>query len=84
MNTVERRLELLKLEGMGFNQVEIVKQLSQKHGCSDRTVYYDFENRANWQPTLQQLSDHEAILLKTVNRYEQIYREASIRLLTGT
>ncbi len=84
MNTVERRLELLKLEGMGFNQVEIVKQLSQKHGCSDRTVYYDFENRANWQPTLQQLSDHEAVLLKTVNRYEQIYREASIRLLTGT
>jgi transcriptional antiterminator len=84
VNTVERRLELLKLEGMGFNQVEIVKQLSQKHGCSDRTVYYDFENRANWQPTLQQLSDHEAILLKTVNRYEQIYREASIRLLTGT
>jgi hypothetical protein len=84
VNTVERRLELLKLEGMGFNQVEIVKQLSQKHGCSYRTVYYDFENRANWQPTLQQLSDHEAILLKTVNRYEQIYREASIRLLTGT
>jgi transcriptional antiterminator len=75
---------LLKLEGMGFNQVEIVKQLSQKHGCSDRTVYYDFENRASWQSTLQQLSDHEAILLKTVNRYEQIYREASVRLLTGT
>ena len=84
MNTVERRLELLKLEGIGFNQVEIVKQLSQKHACSDRTVYYDFENRASWQPTLQQLSDHEAILLKTVNRYEQIYREASVRLLTGT
>ena len=84
MRTVERRLELLKLEGMGFNQVEIVKQLSQKHGCSDRTVYYDFENRANWQPTLQQLSDPEAILLKIVNRYEQIYRQASIRLLTGT
>jgi len=84
VNTVERRLELLKLEGIGFNQVEIVKQLSQKHGCSDRTVYYDFENRASWQPTLQQLSDHEAILLKTVNRYEQIYREASVRLLTGT
>jgi len=84
LRTVERRLELLKLEGMGFNQVEIVKQLSQKHGCSDRTVYYDFEKRANWQPTLQQLSDPEAILLKIVNRYEQIYRQASIRLLTGT
>jgi len=72
------------MEGMGFNQAEIVKELSQKHRCSGRTVYYDFENRANWQPSLQQLTDHEAILLKTVNRYEQIYRQASVRLLTGT
>jgi hypothetical protein len=26
--------------------------------------------------------DHERVLLKVVNRYEQIYREASVRLLT--
>ena len=84
MNTVVRRLEMLKMEGMGFNQVEIVKELSVKYRCSDRTVYYDFENREDWQPALQQLDDHQAILLKTVNRYEQIYRQASVRLLTGT
>jgi transcriptional antiterminator len=84
LNTVVRRLELLKLEGMGFNQSEIVKELSEKHRCSERTVYYDFENREDWQPALQQLDDHQSILLKTVNRYEQIYRQASIRLLTGT
>ena len=84
MKTVARRLELLKMEGMGFNQSEIVKELSVKHRCSDRTVYYDFENRRDWQTSLQQLDDHESILLKTVNRYEQIYRQASVRLLTGT
>ena len=84
METVARRLEFLKLEGMGFNQSEIVKQLSEKHRCSERTVYYDFEKRGDWQPALQQLDDHQAILLKTVNRYEQIYRQASVRLLTGT
>ena len=84
MDTVARRLELLKLEGMGFNQSEIVKELSEKHRCSERTVYYDFENREDWQPALQQLDDHQSILLKTVNRYEQIYRQASVRLLTGT
>jgi transcriptional antiterminator len=84
VNTVARRLELLKLEGMGFNQSEIVKDLSEKHRCSERTVYYDFENREDWQPALQQLDDHQSILLKTVNRYEQIYRQASVRLLTGT
>jgi transcriptional antiterminator len=84
LDTVARRLELLKLEGMGFNQSEIVKELSEKHRCSERTVYYDFENREDWQPALQQLDDHQSILLKTLNRYEQIYRQASVRLLTGT
>ncbi len=84
MNTVARRLELLKLEGMGFNQSEIVKELSEKFQCSDRTVYYDFENREDWQPALQQLDNPQAILLKVVNRYEEIYRQASVRLLTGT
>ncbi len=69
---------------MGFDQSEIVKQLSEKYCCSDRNVYYDFETREDWQPALQQLGDHETILLKTVNRYEQIYRQASVRLLTGS
>ncbi len=83
LDTVSRRLELLKLEGMGFNRSEIVKELSEKHQCSERAVYYDFENREDWQPVLQQLGDNQSILLKAVNRYEQIYRLASVRLLTG-
>jgi hypothetical protein len=82
MEVVVRRLELLKLEGLGFSQVEIVKELSQKAGCSKRTVYNDFECRAVWQPTLQSVVLPEGVLLKVVNRYEQIYRQASIRLLT--
>jgi len=84
VDTVSRRLELLKLEGMGFNSSEIVKQLSEKFCCSERTVYYDFENRSDWQTALQQLDNHENILLKTVNRYEEIYRQASVKLLTGS
>ena len=84
MDTVSRRLELLKLEGMGFNRSEIMKQLSEKYGCSERTLYYDFETREDWQTALQELDDSQAILLKTVNRFEQIYRQASVRLLTGT
>ena len=42
MDVVSRRLELLKLEGLGFSQAEIVKGLSQKCACSRRTVYNDF------------------------------------------
>ena len=83
MDIVSRRLELLKLEGLGFNRSEIVKQLSEKYGCSERTLYYDFETREDWQTSLQELDDSQAILLKTVNRFEQIYRQASVRLLTG-
>lgn len=82
MDAVSRRLELLKLEGLGFSQAEIVKELSLKCDCSRRTVYKDFEGRAGWQPVLQSVLGHESLLLKVVNRYEQIYRQASVRLLT--
>ena len=80
---IQRRLELLKMEGLGFNQAEIVKQLSEKYHCSTRAIYYDFERRPGWQPTLLQLADHEKILLKVINRYEQIYRQAAFKCLTA-
>jgi hypothetical protein len=84
VTAVKRRLELLKLEGLGFSPPEIVTELSQKHECSGRTVYRDFESRGQWQPELQNVKNYAQILMRTVNRYEQIYREASVRLLTGT
>ena len=84
MDAVSRRLELLKLEGLGFSQAEIVKELSQKMECSKRTVYNDFEGRITWQPVLQGVVKPDEILLKVVNRYEQIYRQASMRLLTSS
>ena len=73
---------MLKLEGLGFSQAEIVKELSQKCACSSRTVYNDFETRESWQPIVQSVIDARKVLLKVVNRYEQIYRQASVRLLT--
>ena len=84
MDAVARRLELLKLEGLGFSQAEIVNELSQKSACTKRAVYKDFETRESWQPTLQCVINPEAVLLKVVNRYEQIYRQASMRLLTAS
>ena len=53
MDASSRRLELLKLEGLGFSQVEIVKELSVKCASSKRTVYSDFESREGWQASLQ-------------------------------
>ena len=84
MDTDSRRLELLKLEGLGFSQAEIVKELSVKCACSERTVYSDFETRVSWQPTLQSVVNSEGVLFKVVNRYEQIYRQASMQLLTSS
>ena len=37
-------LELLKLEGLGFSQVEVVNELSVKFTRSKRVVYQDFES----------------------------------------
>jgi hypothetical protein len=84
LDAIARRLELLKLEGLGFSQAEVVKELSLKLGCSGRTVYNDFETRESWQPIVQSVSDAGKLLFKVVNRYEQVYRQASVRLLTFT
>jgi len=48
VDVISRRLELLKLEGLGFSQAEVVKELSVKCACSERAVYGDFEGRAGW------------------------------------
>lgn len=77
MNTLERRLELLKLEGEGFSPSEIVKDLSVKYDVTVRTIYHDFETRHLWQPFISEWSFEEQ-LLTTVNRYEQLYRKASL------
>jgi hypothetical protein len=83
MDPVLRRVELLKLEGLGFSQGEIVKELSRKAECSERTIYNDFETRTQWQPTVQCVVNPDDVLLKVINRYEQIYRQASRRMLTS-
>jgi hypothetical protein len=82
VDSVARRLELLKLEGLGFSEAEIVNELSQKLACSKRAVYKDFETRECWQPVLQSVVKSDKVLLKVINRYEQVYRQASMRLLT--
>lgn len=42
MVAVARRLELLKLEGLGFSQPEIVKELSQKRRKNLPKAQVDF------------------------------------------
>ena len=77
---LERRLEFLKLEGIGFSLCEIVKSLSKKYHKSERMIYYDAETRKTWQPTLNQLFDLDKARLIVINRYETIYREAAFML----
>ena len=55
-----------------------------KATCSERTLYNDFECRASWQPVLQSVVKTHEVLLKVLNRYEQIYRQASLRFLSSS
>jgi len=80
---IERRLDFLKLEGYGLSLVEIVKQLSQKYGKTERSIYYDAETRKTWQPLFTQLFDLDKARLVVANRYERIYREAAFMLVQG-
>jgi hypothetical protein len=84
LDVESRRLELLKLEGLGFSKIEIVRQLNEKAGCALRTIYNDFETRASWQTILQSAVKPEDVLLKIANRYEQIYRQLSLRVLSSS
>jgi hypothetical protein len=72
--TLEKRLELLKLEGNGLLRSEIVQDLSVKFGCSRGTIYNDFATKPHWQPLLLEVKQ---ALHTIVNRQEQLYRKAS-------
>ena len=78
---VERRTELLKLEGDGFSRPDIEKQLSQKYQVTVRTVSRDFQIRADWQPSITHLTDKKQAFYSVLNRYEQIYKKASFTYL---
>ena len=84
MNEVlERRLEFLKLEAKGFSLCEIVKLLSEKYHTSERNIYYDAETRDTWQPVLTQLFDLDKARLMVTNRYDYLYRMASLHFQTA-
>ena len=85
MNEIlERHLEFLKLEAKGFSLCEIVKILSEKYQTSERNIYYDAETRDTWQLVLTQLFDLEKARLVLVNRYDYLYRLASLHFQTSS
>ena len=81
---VERRLEFLKLEAKGFSLCETVKLLSEKYQTSERNIYYDAETRNTWQPVLTQLFDLDKARLVVMNRYNFLYRQASLHFQTAS
>ena len=81
---IERRLEFLKLEAKGFSLCEIVKLLSEKYQTSERNIYYDAETRDTWQPVLTQLFDLDKARLIVINRYDFLYRQASLHFQTAS
>ena len=81
---IERRLEFLKLEAKGFSLCEIVKLLSEKFQKSERNIYYDAETRDTWQPVLTQLFDLDKARLMVINRYDYLYRLASLHFQTAS
>jgi RNase P subunit RPR2 len=55
-----------------------VKILSEKYQTSERNIYYDAETRETWQPVLTQLFELDKARLILVNRYDYLYRMASL------
>jgi flagellar basal body-associated protein FliL len=61
-----------------------VKVLSEKYQTSERNIYYDAETRGSWQPVLTQLFDLDKARLVVMNRYDFLYRQASLHFQTAS
>jgi GTPase SAR1 family protein len=61
-----------------------VKLLSEKYQTSERNIYYDAETRNTWQPVLTQLFDLDKARLVVMNRYDFLYRQASLHFQTAS
>ena len=83
-DVVKRRLDFLKLEARGFSLCEIVKSLSEEYQTSARNIYYDAETRDTWQLVLTQLFDLDKARLMVINRYDFLYRQASLHFQTAS
>jgi hypothetical protein len=53
VNAVSKRLELLKLERLGFSQANIVNELNQKPACGKRAVV-ETEGVKKWRRIAKQ------------------------------
>jgi hypothetical protein len=61
-----------------------VKVLSEKYHTSERNIYYDAETRETWQPVLTQLLELDKARLILINRYDYLYRTASLHFQTAS
>jgi len=61
-----------------------VKLLSEKYQTSERSIYYDAETRNTWQTVLTQLFDLDKARLVVMNRYDFLYRQASLHFQTAS
>jgi len=61
-----------------------VKVLSEEYQTSERNIYYDAETRDTWQPVLTQLFDLDKARLMVINRYDFLYRQASLHFQTAS
>ena len=61
-----------------------MKLLSEKYQTSERNIYYDAETRNTWQTVLTQLFDLDKARLVVINRYDFLYRQASLHFQTAS
>jgi hypothetical protein len=76
---LRRWVEILRLEGNGFLNSEIVDDIASKFGVSRRTVQRDLRNRLMWQPLVTEIVNSA---YKIFNRHDQLYRKACFLYLS--
>jgi len=80
-NTVEIRLKLLKMQGLGFSKMETVKHLSEKFDITVSGAYYHFETIDKWIDQYLDFKNIKEFQFNILNQFNQINREASFQYL---
>ena len=79
----ERRQRLMEYLSANIPLSEIVTRISKEFGCSERTVYTDYETRGTWMPALYQLDDEQQFLADILNRHHELIRRTTQLVVTS-
>lgn len=76
-DTVDLKLDILKMQGQGFSTAEIVQSLTAKYGLKQGDIYYHIRSMPKWKQFFVTAMEGKEAYQNNLTRLDYIYRELS-------